>query len=797
VTAARDRLAGLLAALSSTGSFSARRTAPPHDLRLDVRGVGRIDVPISATQVHQLRALARPARFGQGERTLLDPRVRDTYEVPKTRVKVDQRQWRRTLGPVLAGLAADLGLPRECSLEAEFHAMLVYGPGQFFAPHQDSEKSDEMIGTLVVMLPSDAKGGVLQVDHGGTSVSYRGSKTTLTFVAFYADCRHQVKPVISGYRIVLTYNLLLRGDTSSAGHRQVTTELVDALAGAVREHFATPVAGHYGQPDGEPPLRLVYLLDHEYTEHGLDWRRLKGLDAVRASAVAAAAEVAGCEAVLALTEVHEIWDAQEPWQPRSRWHRWSYDDEDDDPHNDEPSPNDYELIDLIDSDVHLIAWLDQSGGFPTPITLAISEAEVCAATPSKDLTPYESEYQGYMGNYGNTMDRWYRRAAVVLWPRQMAFAVRAQASPEWALDTLAELLKAGDASGARERASTLASRWGTVTGAEQPRGFVTKALRVAQDLDDPELAAILLAPLSVETLTRAHAPALGRLATSYGVQWTNRMVSTWFGRPRPYSSAWTPERANWVLSLPVLCESMRANDGGAMPMSRSLTAAAWSALSETLAGHLRTEPPSERDRELRQVGPAVAAVLASAAITEDTALRDRVLAFLRQDNEPLTTLLMSTLRSGASMPAERREAAGLDAIAGVCAERLAARLARPLRAADDWSLTPPDGCVCPLCTDLDAFLADSRRRVFEWPLAEAKRRHIHERIDRSELPVLHTTRRKGSPYTLVLTKTAELFVREEQQRRRDQADLTWLSKTYFPSRAAEAGARPPPPRKVR
>ena len=33
------------------------------------------------------------------------------------------------------------------------------------------------------------------------------------------------------------------------------------------------------------------------------------------------------------------------------------------------------------------------------------------------LTPYASEYEGYMGNYGNTMDRWYRRAALVVWPQ--------------------------------------------------------------------------------------------------------------------------------------------------------------------------------------------------------------------------------------------------------------------------------------------------------------------------------------------------------------------------------------------
>jgi hypothetical protein len=38
-----------------------------------------------------------------------------------------------------------------------------------------------------------------------------------------------------------------------------------------------------------------------------------------------------------------------------------------------------------------------------------------------------------MGNDGNTLDRWYRRAAVPVWPRDPAFANRAQASPSWAL----------------------------------------------------------------------------------------------------------------------------------------------------------------------------------------------------------------------------------------------------------------------------------------------------------------------------------------------------------------------------
>src|SRR6266702_1464222 len=87
---------------------------------------------------------------------------------------------------------------------AVLHAMLVYGKGQFFLPHQDSEKDDAMVGTLLVSLPSAHTGGELVVEHGGESVTYRTSKEELSFVAFYADCRHEVKPVKSGYRVTLT-----------------------------------------------------------------------------------------------------------------------------------------------------------------------------------------------------------------------------------------------------------------------------------------------------------------------------------------------------------------------------------------------------------------------------------------------------------------------------------------------------------------------------------------------------------------------------------------------------------------
>src|SRR5207244_1024678 len=168
--------------------FSARRTAPVDDLELDVRGVGRVLLPVSAEQANQLCRVGRPATYGLGDKTLLDARVRNTWEIPISRVKLNQRRWAKALVPARDCLRADLGLPPGCRLKAELHSMLVYGAGQFFVPHQDSEKADAMVGSLVVTLPSSFKGGALVVRHAGMSATYRSPKKSLSLVAFSADC---------------------------------------------------------------------------------------------------------------------------------------------------------------------------------------------------------------------------------------------------------------------------------------------------------------------------------------------------------------------------------------------------------------------------------------------------------------------------------------------------------------------------------------------------------------------------------------------------------------------------------
>ena len=748
---ARERLAHLLGDSEPAGSFSAQLLASAHLLQLEVSGVGSVGFPVRAPLAKKLIAVARPAMFGRAEETLTDTSVRDTWELTPDQITLGGPGWTALMERALEHFRDELGLPRTSRLRAEPHSMLVYGKGQFFLPHQDSEKDDAMVGTLVVSLPSAHTGGELVIDHAGQSITYRASKEELTFVAFYADCRHQVTPVRSGYRVTLTFNLLSAADTP-APEADPATELVHCLT----EHFTTPAALRYGSRDLGPPNRLVFLLDHEYTQRGLSWRRLKGADMERADLVRAAAERAGCETVLALAEVKETWDALPSDDDQQDFYDDCYGDEDDV----DEGPTDFQLNDLIDDEITLGWWTSPDGMGGEPISLHVPDHEVCATTPSVNLTPYQSEYEGYMGNYGNTLDRWYRRAAVVVWPRDRAFAARAEAGSQWALHQLRDRIEAGDLDGARAAAESLAPFWKN-TGTQA--GLLGAALEVAAGLAAAGTAAMLLEPFRIETVAQEHAGGLAAAAGRYGEEWTRSVVDGWFGPEHPYGT----ELYEWIDNrLSGLCEALRA--AGEPTVARLLVAEAWRRMDTQLRLWTRYARTELRQPQLEMLSSPLVQLLEAA----DGELRDEVTAALRTYGDNVVECLMPALRL-----ADARRAAGLDAVARDCAERLGAIVARPPRDEDDWSIAWT-GCGCDLCDTLGTFLGSRSRRVFEWPLAKDGRRHVHTQIDSAGLPVRHQTRRQGRPYTLVLTKTDELFTRASDARNRAVSDLAWLRSTW-------------------
>jgi len=80
----------------------------------------------------------------------------------------------------------------------------------------DSLCSGEMLGTLIVRLPTEFAGGVLVVHHNGQMVEFEwstapksGKSNNIYWAAFFNDADYDISPVTSGYCLTLTYNIYI------------------------------------------------------------------------------------------------------------------------------------------------------------------------------------------------------------------------------------------------------------------------------------------------------------------------------------------------------------------------------------------------------------------------------------------------------------------------------------------------------------------------------------------------------------------------------------------------------------
>lgn len=747
-----------LAALGASGAF-ATRFAVEADPQLHIEAIGDVSLPVTIHTAHQLCAAAQPAPHGYKDETRLDPRVRDTWEIPASRIRCDSPQWQTVLERALERVRRDLGLPSGCRLKAELHNLLVYAPGQFFAVHQDSEKTDGMLGTLVVTLPSRFTGGEFVVSHQSQTLRSRSSGSRLGLVAFYADCHHEVRPVKQGYRVVLTYNLVVQGDAQATA---ASAQDITALADDVRAFWDTPATPRWaGDVVGEPPDRLVYLLDHQYTPSGLAWTRLKGADATGAAALQRVAEQLDAEIFLVLADVHETWSAEDDYQGGDSW---GYADDEDVP---DDGPSDPILGELIDSDIELRHWIAPDGSKLASDANGVADSELCFTRPSDDCEPFRSEHEGYMGNYGNTVDRWYHRAAVVMWPRERAFVIRARQSPRWAMAQIADRFNAGEPAQAQAWARSLLPFWkGALVGADGT-ALLRATLPVAAALGDADVAATLLAPFSLQQFAPKSARQYLRLLDRYGLAWCGKRLRQW-------AASWQAPDAQlaWLAqTLPTLIDSWNTAtvaDGPAL--ATALLEERWRWLQAYIREIQASAAGTSRIKALADISPALLALIRGCRTVGQSAMQNQIVGTVLSAELPLAVPL-------GMLHVAESDTGDLAPVHAHCVQVLAARLAQPERAADDWSIRPPANCTGALGDVLARFLTNPTERRLEWPLAKERRQVIHQLIDRHELPVRHETRRTGRPYTLVLEKTRDVFKHAAAERLLWAKELAWLRKT--------------------
>jgi len=359
-----------------------------------VDGMGPLPLPVIPVMLPLLQAVGGPAPYGRGTETLFDASVRRCTQMDAQRVHVPD-SFTNALNSIVE--AATLGLGVIGEVRATLYKLLVYGPGDFFAPHRDTEKEDGMFATLVVTLPAESSGGDLVVRHRDRveRVSWRASDHGVQWAAFYADCLHEIEPLQHGVRVALVYNLVRpRGGGGVPDMAANVSELATLMRGWDRT-----------------PKKLAWLLEHSYSNAGLRWNALKGRDQSRAAAVVAAAKQADVKVYLAKLSVEQWWSAEVNESADGSKRRRSG-------VRQRVDASEVTLEEMYEDHCQLQGWINVDGkkaDIP-PLKVAANDPEVVPLKALQEQEPDELRLLEATGNEGASVERWYRRVALVLWP---------------------------------------------------------------------------------------------------------------------------------------------------------------------------------------------------------------------------------------------------------------------------------------------------------------------------------------------------------------------------------------------
>jgi hypothetical protein len=212
-----------------------------------------------------------------------------------------------------------------------------------------------------------------------------------------------VKPVASGHRIVLIYNLIHRPSAAlldiHGSKTEMLTRRLESWAHIVDEEPTLYLDGWDDQFDGACPPALVYLLEHQYTSAELSFARLKGVDQCRFAELQAACQRAGFDIFLASIQKTDVGEADDDGY-YGRYYGDYYGG------GGYASNDTHRIVDLVESSLELSHVVDSTGAMvgkdlPLPENMIIQEGAF-------DRDPDDEDFEGFTGNEGASATHFYR-----------------------------------------------------------------------------------------------------------------------------------------------------------------------------------------------------------------------------------------------------------------------------------------------------------------------------------------------------------------------------------------------------
>jgi hypothetical protein len=394
----KEQILALLDTVRGNGSFETSGHMGITIPGLHIKGIGEIGIPLVPGQIKEIVQLSQKAAFGKGSKTVTDTNVRSAWELNADQLSFHNKDWEKFIEQVLQKVKAGLGI-ESGSIAASLYKLLVYEKGDFFLSHKDSEKEPGMFGTLIIGLPSAHTGGELLVRFDGKEESIDFSEPSahykMPYAAFFADCEHELKPITSGYRIVLVYNLIqVEGLQKPAlPYLRDKAEEMAALLKALSESF-----------DDQP--KAVFL-EHQYTPANFSLSCLKQHDRPRAEVLLEAARKAGYFALPGLVTHYKMGDLEgvDYEYSYSRSYRNQYFDD----------TAEGSMGEVYEEYTTIEYWNTEE--VPGLGKVEVSIKDLITGLEIGEGEPVEKEEEGFTGNAGMTMEYWYHYGAVVLWPQ--------------------------------------------------------------------------------------------------------------------------------------------------------------------------------------------------------------------------------------------------------------------------------------------------------------------------------------------------------------------------------------------
>ncbi len=181
----------------------------------------------------------RAAPFGMGRKTRYDRAVRDALQIKAEGGAFSVLNFDPAAAGILEQIRRELTPQVPDAPTAELYNLNVYATGGHFVPHKDTPRGGDMLGTLVVCLPSQFSNGAFVVKHHGIFQTYdwgraireQAEPTRIHWAAFFGDVDHQIERVWGGLRVTLTYLIRRAAGAGSETAPDHDRDTLNALVG--------------------------------------------------------------------------------------------------------------------------------------------------------------------------------------------------------------------------------------------------------------------------------------------------------------------------------------------------------------------------------------------------------------------------------------------------------------------------------------------------------------------------------------------------------------------------------------